>query len=254
MGTIVLLAAFVLSVSATPLGSSFRDYIVERSGADNDWMHYSNADGDSTAATELPTQDNESNNDEESEHHTHSSQEPSDDVNANTDDQPPTSLVPATSTEAQTSNQPSTVPETTEEVYTTQVDLRTILPNENVTQPPDADPSDCQNATATNHTFLLCTYICGEDEVLVAANLSKCYLNQTKTTPGLLGVRNRAEATETGICVDGECIRPSPQYSTSTSTTDTSMSTSTEPSTSFPTTEAPTKSSLNENNSSQLID
>lgn len=98
------------------------------------------------------------------------------------------------------------------------------------------DDSDCNFTDGANHTYQKCQFLCETDEMQVALPNASCYLNQTKTKFSSLGVRNRMEPIETGICQDGECIPRPPETSTSISTSEPSSS-------SFPTAETSTSPS-----------
>lgn len=257
MGTIVLLAAFLLSASATPLENSLHDYIEDAPVINTGEGSDTHVDGDSTTTTDIRTEDNSENHSQESDPTIDLSQNSHEHNPDNNDEHAPTSSV---STGSTTATKPSPADNSTNntDVITSSVatgsTVSTILEdstpesNTSLTTPADADPVDCRNATEPDHIYLQCSYGCGGDEMLVALNNSKCFLNQTQTTLEFPGVRSRTGITEIGICIDGECVQSPPETSTSTSTTETPTSTST--------TAPPTNISLsgNETHENELVD
>lgn len=85
-------------------------------------------------------------------------------------------------------------------------------PNENVTLPPDSDPTDCVNGSQPHHIFQNCSFICQGDMAEVASNGQPCYLYPTglqasvlKIGVGASIIQERSEL-EQGICLDGSCV------------------------------------------------
>lgn len=253
MGTLVLLTAFLLAASANPIVNSPQDTVVEASSKDpenalstDDETQTSpvdhtanNADEPHPSINEVPySTENTGDTDNEDAahgdghyrdghngdaHNGHSNSGYGDNGGAHNED----GLTSAVGAD-------STTPTTTS-VSNSEIELH------------KGDDSDCNFTDGTNHTYQKCQFLCETDEMEVAPPNASCYLNQTKTTFSSLGVRNRMDATETGICQDGECIRRPPETSTSIPTTETSSSfsaaeTSTSPSETQTSTSASTTS------------
>lgn len=244
MGTIVLLAGLLLAASANPITHSDNTSI---EGA-SDTNH---ADVPLTDASQFSDGDNTDDNNEEKPALPGDTFQDSDVVNtANSTGDGITSsdnIDSTISTKPDIPKQESNVSDTNEDAFNITGGLDPNTGKENVTEPPDADPSDCKNASEPDHIFLLCTYVCGGDEMLTARNYKRCYLNQThRATIDLphSGVHINVEAAETGICLNGECV-PTPtaaQTNISLTGAETSIS-PTVASTSISSSDAPTSAS-----------
>lgn len=238
MGTLVLLTAFVLAASANPIVNSPEDTVDEASSKDPGNVFSTDDE------TQMPPVDNTANNADEP--HSpinevpYSAQNPGDTNNgdaangdghsrdgANEDADNGHSNSgyednkDAHNEDGLTSD--STTPTTTS-VSNSEIELH------------KGDDSDCNFTDGANHTYQKCQFLCETDEMQVALPNASCYLNQTKTKFSSLGVRNRMEPIETGICQDGECIPRPPETSTSISTSEPSSS-------SFPTADTSTSPS-----------
>lgn len=103
----------------------------------------------------------------------------------------------------------STVPEATTE--SSPADDSTQQRTESYTTPSDDDPTDCKNASKTNHTYVMCTFSCQGDEVFTAPDNSSCYLYPPNVTYEILIAEeyNHTQHTVmgTGFCFQGNCVR-----------------------------------------------
>lgn len=177
MGTFVLLAAFLLAASATPIENSFSSTSVEDTvEPDQESGPPSLPEDASSAASDHEDQPAEDG-------------DPAGGENNNEDtNNTPTSTVSA-----------STHPEEPEQAT-----------NSSNGPPADADPDDCRNASKPNHVYLLCSYSCEGDEMFMAVNNSRCYINPPNVTAKypISVTYNSMEHHEnnTGVCVEGECV------------------------------------------------
>lgn len=242
MWAIVLLTAFLVSASATPI-ENYQDYIVYTLSTGNN-IHgspHTHIDDDSTTTSEVPTENNQGDPTENSGSSTDVSHD-SHEHNSNDDvgHQPDSSVssVSPTSAKPHNTEQDSNASKTNGDAPTMTSEIDPITNNQTVTEPPDGDPSDCKNASAQGHINLQCTFMCSGDEMIVAMNYTPCYMNQTQGTFGLSGteVHSRTGETNIGVCIDGDCV---PNSTTVTSTSSTTAATSNSP-TDAPTSITPT--------------
>lgn len=237
MGTVLLLAAFLLTVSANPIANS-----LEGSNEDGPDTHHEDGpptDDDSelshqqstnndqgeqeTSSDDLThsTDDNEADDTEEQDtqdtSHDKSADYTEDNTASNAGDEHSSSVSndSTTSTKGGNTTNPTEVTATssvtTVSTSSTGPDTSTQQSSDMVTTPADADPSDCRNATEKNHTFMLCSYSCQQDEMFVAPDNTTCYLHppDMMTNFRLTEEYNHTEgnANETGVCYDGRCVR-----------------------------------------------
>lgn len=126
-----------------------------------------------------------------------------------------TTLAPASN-----ASEGSTAPITTQSVadgtyestVSTTSESLPVSPNENVTLPPDSDPTDCVNGSQPHHIYQNCSFICQGDMAEVASNGQPCYIYPTGLEPSVLQIgvgasriQERSEL-EQGICLDGSCV------------------------------------------------
>lgn len=253
MGTIAILVAFLLAASANPIDDTSHYSSGESWNANvHDGSHSSpdagpldvaevsggsdTADPNEAPSNDLPASgghDTNDNNGEPSPPNDMLTIPPEDGTATDGEDTAPSSVttVSTISTEPHITTQASNVSYTGEDDSIKTGELDPSIEKENVTEPPDGDPSDCKNASVNGHINLLCTYMCGGDQVLVAENYTRCYLNQTQeSTFGMndTEVQIKAKYMKTGVCIGGECVSPT-EAPTNSSETDTSTTSSPTP-------------------------
>lgn len=122
-------------------------------------------------------------------------------------------------------------------------DLPSPPPTEDMTPPPDGDPFDCNVTHPREHIYLNCSFVCGGDEAVEVTNGAPCSLNHTEI-PTEDYNSTASNETVTGVCLDGQCVpkpttvaEPTTESSTATTTTTTNVSeTNPQSTTSEPTT------------------
>lgn len=76
---------------------------------------------------------------------------------------------------------------------------------QDLSEPPGSDNPDCNVRDSVNHTYLRCTFACG-DEAEALTNGEKCVLQGTSVVPPAAANPSARAMMNTGICKDGECI------------------------------------------------
>lgn len=224
MGTIVVIVAFLLAASANPID----DASLHTNGESSNTNGH---DGSHSSFEELPKDDSEVSHaddtappDEENGFSGGEPQVSSGDESENQDEETASpNDTPSVSTGSDASNNSGNT-------VSTSVSTATPISTEdtaNVTQPPDADPYDCQNRNPLKHIYDACTFLCGGDMMGTARDYSRCLLNYTgnfteESEP--TGLNENA----TGVCFQGTCIvkpnnatETTPQSPTVTTTTTT---------------------------------
>lgn len=228
MGTIVVIVAFLLAASANPIDDGSRHSSGESSDPNgHDGSHASHDELPSDVA-QVSGESDTNRHDEENESSGGDSPVSSgDDSQAQDEETASPSDTPSVSTgsdESNNSGMPVSTSLSTATSISTEGPIDLVTDTTNVTQPPDADPFDCQNRNPRTHTYDMCTFGCGGDMVETAPDFSRCLLNYTGNfteTTEPTGLKENA----TGVCLDGTCIpkpnnvtETTPQSSTATTT------------------------------------
>lgn len=249
MGTIVVIIAFLLAASASPIDQSSHDSSVESSGTNvHDELH-SSPDGVSSDVGNGSGEDGTVPHDVEHGSSSGDSTVSDGDYSQNQDEQSSSpSDTPSVSTNSDASNnsgQAVSSSVSTATPMSTEPPTDVVTDTTNVTQPPDADPYDCQNRNPQTHTYDACTFSCGGDMMAQAPDYSRCLLNYTgnfteNSEPA--GLPENA----TGVCVDGMC-KQMPNNVTETTTQSSTATTTTTASTTSETTREPSAADTDTN-------
>lgn len=240
MGTLVLIAAFLLAASATPV-----EILSGDSSDDHQDQHWESSVPEHTsvydavsAGTQGHSPDTHSGGTSENDENDNSlSPSSSEDAAGRSTEEHPSGAVTDHSSDNDTNDGPSSPLPTQDDFPTSNEPQSELPPSTADSKPPaDDDPRDCNITDGEDHVYSSCQFLCSGDEMEVARENATCYLNQTEATAAPFGVRTRMESNETGICRDGYCVPqprayptsiPTTEPSTSFSSTETSMSTST---------------------------
>lgn len=231
MGSIVVIVAFLLAASASPIDQSPHDSSGEFSGTNVQDDQHSSTDQIHSDVDKVSGEGGMTRHDEENETSGGDSPVSSGDDSQTQDEETVSpSDTPSVSTGSDESNNFGMAVSTslsTATTISTEGPIDLVTDTTNVTQPPDADPFDCQNRNPRTHTYDMCTFGCGGDMVETAPDFSRCLLNYTGNfteTREPTGLKENA----TGVCLDGTCIpkpnnvtETTPQSSTATTTTTT---------------------------------
>lgn len=245
MGTFVLLAAFLLVASATPIehssGTSDGDILDTNSEDGQSSLpgdgSVSDAERGSQPGDPSPEDGSQSgpSSQEGGSHSGHPSSEDGSQARqpSHEDDSPSgppsheggpassgegSSVGETTSTPVSTASEESTSPTTTQ--FVTDLTNETAVnitnekfpasPNETVTLPPDSDPPDCRNGSQLGHIFLQCEFECQGDQMEVAPPNATCYLYpptaKTELRYNEMDNYTEVNSNETGVCLEGKCV------------------------------------------------
>lgn len=231
MGTIVVIVAFLLAASASPIDQSPHDSSGEFSGTNVQDDQHSSTDEVPSDVDKVSGEGDTIRHDEET-----GSSGGGDDSQTHDEETPSPGDMLSVSTGSDANNNSGMAVSTSLSTATsisTEGPIDLVTDTTNVTQPPDADPYDCQNRNPLTHIYEACTFLCGGDMVATARDYSTCLLNYTgnfteKSEP------TRLEKNATGVCLEGKCIpkpnnvtETTPESSTATTTTTTSTTTTT---------------------------
>lgn len=205
MWTVVLLAAFLLAASATPIDNISGEKVEDTPSTNSEDGHAREHHGSDEGNTDthgdqgpVPADTLTVSTNDHTDIDGEESPSPHDTLSAATDDETDGQTKEADTSPVSTVSTPSEVEESTQET------------NGSFTLPPDADPEDCRNASKPNHAFLLCSYSCQGDEMFTAPNRSVCFLNTSMETIGNRITQEynhtQHDASVMGVCIDGQCI------------------------------------------------
>lgn len=212
MRTFVLLAALLLATSATPIENSFPGTSVEHTVETDQERGPPSLPGDaSSSASDVSNQDEMVQDDNTGDEvyngditvtsvsTVSASTEPEDQPVEDGDHAGGENNNADTNNTSASTVSPSTQPEEPEQAT-----------NSSIGPPADADPDDCRNASKPNHVYLLCSYSCEGDEMFMAVNNSRCYLNPPNLTAkypiSVMYNSKEHHDNNTGVCVEGECV------------------------------------------------
>lgn len=210
MRTFVLLAGFFLAASATPLEKFSVDFSEDQPHQEEEVPEVGQPSfsGASSLADTEPSPANETGDYTSETHH------PIDEIQVSSEDSASNDTGDGPSPSVSPGSTPSAKPEEPQQET-----------NNSLAPPLDADPEDCKNASKPNHIYLQCSYSCEGDEMFMAFEKSRCYLNPPNVTGrypiSILYNATVHHAKDIGVCMDGTCVQgtnEAPEDSTVSST------------------------------------
>lgn len=211
MGTVALLAAFLLAASANPITNS-NDHSPEDAPdahdthtdsdhvTDSDHSSQSSSRGDTVSSSDEPRASSN-----EAPQNTENPVDP-DNTDPYSGDSDPGHLDKENSNNggADSSDGLSSEVSTASTASTTSPSIEDSTTT-NTTIPEDADPVDCRARNPKKHIYLECQFSCEGDMMELALDNSTCLLNYTLNAAAA-NASTRPNGNKTGVCLKGDCV------------------------------------------------